>query len=565
MQLSMPLRRPLSHRSLRSAMARRLKRTQPAVVRALLVGLVLMAQGITLATVLNRSSSVNRRVAQMHASTALISNADAIRRQVRLLTEPAQLAVLAFAESARRGLIASGDEQQIASYMLAQLKASTDISLLNFGTTDGALIMASRFDDHFEIRRVRPVNSAGDAMTTGTEYPFDGRPVTHQPVTLVPFDARTRPWYLAAIDQDKGVWSRSMQYTRLERIGVQFSRRVVDGTGRVHGVISAMVDSQILDRSIERAGIPHFTSASLATRDGAIIGASPGVIRPHSGARAIPSVDDITHPELRSLLSHARPSVDHAVAADSPVQPIGADPDPDLGLVATLRAGGDDPPWIMALSAPVAAIERDLKRTELGGGLGGLAVPLLLPLLGIAAMVWTMRPFLRVHRLATTDALTGLLNRNFFLDRLDTMLARLGRSRFREQRDILLIALDLDGFKAVNDAHGHGSGDCILATLGHRLTRSVRTGDLVARMGGDEFVVAMQVDRHDDMGALAQRLLAKITAEPVQDRTLRFPLHATAGYAVAQTSEAAETLVRRADLALIRGKAMARGLVYPAG
>jgi diguanylate cyclase (GGDEF)-like protein len=91
----------------------------------------------------------------------------------------------------------------------------------------------------------------------------------------------------------------------------------------------------------------------------------------------------------------------------------------------------------------------------------------------------------QLKELAATDALTGLANRRSFFDRL---VAELARSR-RSGRVVSVVLIDLNGFKAVNDAHGHAKGDETLIRIAESLSRSVRASDLTARFGGDEFVL----------------------------------------------------------------------------
>lgn len=93
----------------------------------------------------------------------------------------------------------------------------------------------------------------------------------------------------------------------------------------------------------------------------------------------------------------------------------------------------------------------------------------------------------QLKELAATDALTGLANRRCFLDR---MVAEIARTR-RSGRSLSVVLIDLDGFKAVNDAHGHAKGDEILIRVAEALERSVRASDLAARFGGDEFVLML--------------------------------------------------------------------------
>lgn len=109
---------------------------------------------------------------------------------------------------------------------------------------------------------------------------------------------------------------------------------------------------------------------------------------------------------------------------------------------------------------------------------------------------WVIKPFVdlnnsalkQIHKLALTDPLTQLGNRRYFLDNMEKVISSNGR--YEEQAAILLI--DLDGFKKINDTHGHEAGDALLIEVATRLQALVRYEDVVARLGGDEFVILLQ-------------------------------------------------------------------------
>ena len=159
----------------------------------------------------------------------------------------------------------------------------------------------------------------------------------------------------------------------------------------------------------------------------------------------------------------------------------------------------------------------------------------------------------RIYRLAHHDALTGLANRSLLHDRVGEAIIRVRRS----EGTLAVLCLDLDGFKAVNDLHGHAAGDCLLREVAARLGKAVRETDTVARLGGDEFVV-LQADpiQPETAQALAERLVAAL-AEPY-DLGVGEPQRAvTASVGVAlfpADGDNPEILLHNADTALYRAK-----------
>ena len=156
-------------------------------------------------------------------------------------------------------------------------------------------------------------------------------------------------------------------------------------------------------------------------------------------------------------------------------------------------------------------------------------------------------------RLALHDPLTGLANRTLLDDRLRTALARAGR------RGALtgVLFLDLDGFKAINDCHGHRVGDEILTAVAGRLRAVLRPADVVSRLGGDEFVAVCE-DLADlqEAHAIASRVEVAIAA-PIETSAGEVTVHASVGLALAEGTQDsdADDVIRRADEAMYRAKA----------
>jgi diguanylate cyclase (GGDEF)-like protein len=112
----------------------------------------------------------------------------------------------------------------------------------------------------------------------------------------------------------------------------------------------------------------------------------------------------------------------------------------------------------------------------------------------------------RIASLAYNDALTGLANRTSLAPALEQAIERTRRNRSK----LAGVFMDLDGFKQVNDVHGHAAGDAFLVEVARRLRRSLRASDIVARLGGDEFFVVLE--QMQDAPAV-ERVVAKLAAE----------------------------------------------------
>jgi diguanylate cyclase (GGDEF)-like protein/PAS domain S-box-containing protein len=165
---------------------------------------------------------------------------------------------------------------------------------------------------------------------------------------------------------------------------------------------------------------------------------------------------------------------------------------------------------------------------------------------------------LRLDRLAYYDQLTELPNRAKFVAALAAAVddARVGEHPFA------LHCIDLDGFKAVNDAAGHSVGDLALEEVGRRLRELVRPCDLPARLGGDEFVLLQgEISRRSDTTALAGRIVAKLS-EPYLLDGVTYALGASVGVAVfPDDGRDGKTLLHNADRALYAAKNAGKGRV----
>jgi diguanylate cyclase (GGDEF)-like protein len=149
------------------------------------------------------------------------------------------------------------------------------------------------------------------------------------------------------------------------------------------------------------------------------------------------------------------------------------------------------------------------------------------------------------------DPLTETLNRRGFERELKRSLAYVKRYGV----SAALVYLDLDGFKPVNDRHGHAAGDAVLKAVAASLIRKVRTSDIVARIGGDEFVVLLWNVTEDEAAAKAEALEAAVYATPVRWSASTLVVGASAGVAPIGPLDAPADLLGRADAAMYARKA----------
>ncbi|HEX5755214.1 MAG TPA: diguanylate cyclase [Arenimonas sp.] len=178
--------------------------------------------------------------------------------------------------------------------------------------------------------------------------------------------------------------------------------------------------------------------------------------------------------------------------------------------------------------------------------------------LQIAIAIERKQAELRIQHVALHDPLTDLPNRELFRDRLASSL---GRAR-RQGLQVALLYIDLDGFKQVNDQHGHGVGDQLLREVAVRLQGCIREADTVGRIGGDEFMVVLDgVSSSDDALLVAEKIRAQLE-QPIVVDALPLAVSSSIGVAVFPEHGGDEPgLVRCADEAMYAAKARGKNRV----
>jgi diguanylate cyclase (GGDEF)-like protein len=166
----------------------------------------------------------------------------------------------------------------------------------------------------------------------------------------------------------------------------------------------------------------------------------------------------------------------------------------------------------------------------------------------------------KMTRLATIDDLTGLLNRRAFFQEAE----RLHKLVARQQGDLCVAILDIDHFKKVNDTHGHAAGDAVLRDVALALRSSLRDSDLIGRIGGEEFAIAMPFTHLPDALKRLQQLRLRVAAQEIEPMSDGQPIRVTVSGGLADLCSpdglVGEAL-KRADAALYCAKADGRNKI----
>jgi diguanylate cyclase (GGDEF)-like protein len=198
-------------------------------------------------------------------------------------------------------------------------------------------------------------------------------------------------------------------------------------------------------------------------------------------------------------------------------------------------------------------------RTLASGWVAAFAIEVVLYAVGAAFIVLVLAKdrTVRAYKVAAlTDPLTGLLNRRGFFDAAGTMMG----SNEKAMAPVSVVAFDLDHFKSINDSFGHGMGDAMLQLFANVARKTMRGGDVIGRIGGEEFVAILS-GTLTEAAVAAERVRAAFAAATRDPDGHQIPATVSIGVACGSPNAAIESLIARADAALYRAKANGRDRV----
>jgi diguanylate cyclase (GGDEF)-like protein len=406
-----------------------------------------------------------------------------------------------------------------------------------FGSGDGRFIGVHRGASGAEVR----VKTTADGERIA--YRSSGPGLRGDELRRDQFVPQDRPWYKAAIARNALLWSPVYVSATSKALTLTLAKPMHDGEGRSHGVVATDLPLQQLAQFVSQLQVSETGVAFIVDERGELVAASKNaaLVDRVGGAITRRKAGDSEVAIIRDAYAAylADSNMPTNALAES-VRTRRTSFQSDSGTVDLATTQRSDHPglnWTIFVAVPRHDHLGQLTHAAYRNALIGVFAVLIALALGL----WFARKIATdVGRLSDTtrllaagetptpvhidrrdelgtiaramqqlsaslfvDPLTGALNRKTFEQRANTLLASLDYSA---RQTATLIFVDLNGFKRVNDQHGHAVGDAVLAITAQRLSRVLREGDLIARFGGDEFVLLQQdVSSFDAASAVLQR------------------------------------------------------------
>jgi diguanylate cyclase (GGDEF)-like protein len=340
------------------------------------------------------------------------------------------------------------------------------------------------------------------------------------------FDPRERPWYKAGASNTSHIWTATYIDFRTAELVATRARRVVDAAGTLQGVVATDMSLRKLNDFVRGLKTSENAVAFIIEPDGQLIASSRtvNVTRQPTGTPLRLSAADSADVQQVAAYEQVKQWLDAGKPLDKPVTRLFTGAQGEVMQLAFQRLRDDAGlNWITVVTMPRNDFMRDvisnvMRTAWIGAAAAGVALAL-----GLGILSWITRDlgrlaaaarqigegkfdaplavyradeigdlassFRKMQQQLSTDKLTGLVNREALMRAITARIER--RRRAADECRFAVLFIDLDNFKLVNDQLGHAAGDRALIDFAVRLRKASRSGDLVARYAGDEFVMMM--------------------------------------------------------------------------
>lgn len=514
-------------------------RTRFATVAAAMITILLSQLVVAFVAVVEGRESADAATRETFASVG-----DATMERVVRYFREAEFAVDDTVAGIQDGALSIEDDTlEFALYQ--QFRSYEYLRALYVAYPNGDFLMLRRAPegDGYTVRHL----IGGDDQVQFDESRSATFAITGQTSIEVDYDPRTRPWWQLATQTDAIVWTDPYVFFTDNLPGTTVAERVaVDG--QTVAVVGADVGLADLGEILSSLPLGESGEAFVLGADRTVI-AAPSSYAAQLDAFAQDGAETVTAEMLGVDTTH---SYDPAQL----VQVFG-EHDGQVTLEMPLEAA-HTLPWVLHLRADpsdVAPRGEAFERTMLS-----IAATLVVLLAASAAVVvWAWGPLTELRRRAATDYLTGVLNRHEFEARGEEMVSDVIESGSQ----VLGAIVDIDGFRELNDDHGHTVGDAVLRAAADAIHDVVDANDVAGRIGGDEFAVVMRVHDSIDVELGLEVLRREVLAHIEAAVPAPAPVSVTVGYSYTDRLDATlDQVMRAADEHLTAGKRRARGRVY---
>lgn len=540
---------------------RTIKGMKPAVLRALLVIVLLSVQLATVAIVLVGMRHQTVDLFAESAQSSLDRLASTVVDQTQRFLAPAEDALDVARDLISEGVLNAGSDRDLERFFLAQLRTNPKLRSMYIARADGSFLSVLRNEEGFLTRQIAIGDGRRAVMLAQRDTAMVIRGNQADPTDT--YDPRKRPWYQMARSDDALIWAGAYSFLTTNMPGITAAIPARQPNGTDAGVLGIDVDIVDLSAFLARlSNVKRSTAVVLDDSRHAIAFSEIGRLTEQTRNGMMPTLNHVAGKPLRALFALIeRPGTEVSELA-SGLHRFNLAGEQHVGFVQPFNMADGRVRWLLMVQAPAAEFASGMS-AFFSDKLRTLIAVIIVPaVIAVLAVFGLTEPVYRLHEDATIDRLTRALTRSEFERRLAGMLRN--RRENENEASIVMIALDLDGFKQVNDWYGHSAGDAVLQEFVSRLRSRLRQTDLIGRTGGDEFLVALRIDGTTDMMRAVEAIRRETVARLFSVPDGRHLLGVTAGVACAEPGESMASLLSRADQALITGKAREKNRSYRA-
>jgi len=539
----------------------------PRTITSTLIAIVIALQLVSLGAVTqSRQARLDDQVRQA-AVLQLDTHAKNLIIQTQQFLSPIASQLSISRQLIADGLLNASKNDMLERYFLSQVRSNQSVNAMYLGRYDGSFVAVARFDQSLVDDYRAPVLRAkvvsvinGKREILWREYSLNGVALNQWADHNDTFDPRVRAWYQNAKGHEQPVWTNAFSLNDSEKLAIAASVNLHDQKHADAGVLGISVELSKLSALATVMSSDSQTQAVILDNEFNVIATSASS-RPEV-ANALDRPGNVSGLVLNAGLGYLVPPADVKGKPLPAVDTNWFSKDNELAhMQRRIQLFDGALLWRMLLQKPVMEVNKEQLLVVHDGSYQITAIIVLPGMMALLLIFILGERIQRLHRRATIDFLTGAFNREEFMNRFAKRVASDASRPDRGERWIA-VALDLDGFKQINDQYGHDAGDVILQSVVCRLQQQLGRSGIVGRLGGDEFAVALKLQHGMKVQAAVESIRRSVVKSPIKSAHATHQVGMTAGIAVVTFQDTPDVALERADGALIAGKAIAKNASY---